>query len=52
VLEQRRRASGRPLPTAIALTDPRLRDVVVRPHDLSTYDQLREDEDDNDETTS
>lgn len=52
VVEQRRRASGRPLPNAIPLSDPRLRDVVVRPHDLSTYDQLLAEDDDDDDTTT
>ena len=50
VLEQRRHAQGRPLPAPVAITNPRLRDVVVRPHDLSTYDQLTEDGDDDDNT--
>lgn len=50
ILEQRRHADGRPLPTPVAITDPRLRDVVVRPHDLSTYDQLTKDDDDGDDT--
>jgi transposase len=50
LLEQRRHADGRALPTSIAISDPRLRDVVVRPHDLSIYDQLNEDDDE--ETTS
>src|SRR5690606_19213814 len=42
VLEQRRHAAGRPLPSAVDITDPQLRDVVVRPHDLSIYDRLDE----------
>lgn len=52
VLEQRRHADGKALPTSIPITDPRLRDVVVRPHDLSTYDHLNEDDDDEEETPS
>ena len=46
VLEQRRHATGRPLPSAVHITDQKLRDVVVRPHDLSIYDQLGKDDDD------
>lgn len=49
LLEQRRHADGRPTPVAIAITDPRLRDLAVRPHDLSTYDQLDKDDEDDDE---
>jgi transposase len=44
LLEQRRHAEGRPQPLAIPLSDPRLRDLVVRPHDLSTYDRIHDDE--------
>jgi hypothetical protein len=46
LLEQRRHAQGRPLPIAVALSDQRLRDVVVRPHDLATYDRINKDDDD------
>ena len=49
LLEQQRHAQGRPLPIAVALTDPRLRDVVVRPHDLATYDRINKDDDDDHE---
>jgi len=49
-LEQRRHAEGRPLPVAVAIDDPRLRDVVVRPHNLSVYDELTKDEGDEDPT--
>jgi len=49
ILEQRRHAQGLPPPIAVALPDPRLRDVVVRPHDLSTYDQINEHEDEDDD---
>jgi transposase len=52
VLEQRRHADGKALPTSIPIADPRLRDVVVRPHDLSTYDHLNEDDDDEEEPPS
>lgn len=48
LLEQRRHADGRPAPLAVTITDPRLRDLAVRPHDLSTYDQLNTDDDDDD----
>jgi transposase len=52
ILEQRRHAEGRPPPIAVALPYPRLRDVVVRPHDLSTYDQINKNEDDDDDEAS
>ena len=52
VLEQRRHAAGRPLPSAVDITDPQLRDVVVRPHDLSIYDRLDEGDDDDQDTHS
>jgi transposase len=52
LLEQRRHAQGRPPLVAVTLPDdPRLRDIVVRPHLLETYDQLREDKDDDDDQT-
>jgi transposase len=52
VLEQRRHAKGRPAPLAIALPDdPRIRELVVRPHDLATYDHL-DDGDDDDQNQS
>lgn len=44
-LEQRRRASGRPPLSAVELPRAELRDLVVRPHALTTYDQLTNDED-------
>lgn len=49
ILEQRRHAQGLPPPIAVALPDdPRVRNVVVRPHALNTYDNLsQEPHDDN-----
>jgi len=48
LLEQARHAGDQPPPIAVALPpDPRLRDIVVHPHPLTTYDQIRtETEDD------
>jgi transposase len=46
LLEQRRHAQGRQVPLPVAITDPRLRRIVVRPHDLSTYDRITKDDDD------
>lgn len=48
LLEQARHAQAQPPPIAVALPeDPRLRDIVVRPHPLTTYDHIRtETEDD------
>ena len=48
ILEQHRRAEGKPPPVATGLPDdPRL-NHAVRPHKLDGYDQLREDDDDDD----
>jgi transposase len=45
VLDQQRLASGQPPPVARCLPDdPRVRDIVIRPHALRTYDGLEEDE--------
>ncbi len=41
ILDQRRHASQRPPAIAAAIpADPRLRDLVVRPHDLTSYDRI------------
>ncbi len=46
VLERRRRERGAPPPLPVALpADQRVREMVVRPHDLSTYDTLNESDD-------
>ena len=46
ILDRRRHAEGRPPPLAVALPDdPRVRDVVVTPHRLDSYDNLSEDDD-------
>ncbi len=42
ILEQSRHAHSQPPPIAVALPeDPRLRDIVVHPHALATYDQIQ-----------
>ena len=47
LLEQRRHEQHQPPPLAVVLpADPRLRDIVVQPHALATYDQIRTEEDD------
>ena len=47
VLERRWHERGTPAPVPVHLPDdPRVRDLVVRPHDLSTYDALEENTDD------
>ncbi len=52
LLEQRRYAYALPPPLAVALpADPRVRDVVVQPHALSTYDQIHTEDDDDDTHT-
>ncbi len=55
LLEQRRHATGRSPQPPVALSDERLRDIVVRPHDLGTYASIdetdpAEDSDSNDPT--
>lgn len=43
ILERKRHQAGQPVPIPVALSDDvRARDVVVRPHALSTYDALKE----------
>lgn len=46
---QHRRAAPPPLPLALP-DDARVRDAVVRAHDLSTYDQIKKDTDDDNQT--
>lgn len=47
VLEQRRHGRNRPPPLPVALPDdPRVRDLVVKPHRLSSYDNLADPESD------
>jgi transposase len=48
LLDQRQRASGRAPTLAVELPHAELRELVVRPHALATYDQLGRDEDDHD----
>jgi transposase len=51
VLERRRRERGCPPPVAVTLPDdPRVRELSVRPHDLSTYDPAQESSDDDHHT--
>ena len=52
LIERRRAVEGRPVALSAEMpTDPRLRAVVVRPHALDLYDQLRPGtEDDHDES--
>jgi transposase len=47
VLERRWHERGTPAPVPVHLPDdPRVRDLVVRPHDLKNYDDLKEEDDD------
>ncbi len=51
ILERRCRERGTPPPVPVRLPDdPRVRDVVVTPHDLNTYDHFEETHDDDDPT--
>ncbi len=53
VLDRRLKARDEPPPVEITLPDdPRIRDVVVKPHALETYDQLEQEGEDADEETS
>ena len=50
ILDQRRRALGKPPVVATPITgDPRVRDLVVRPHALGDYDNLSKEDDDEEE---
>jgi len=52
ILERDRRETGRPPPRPLMLPeDPRVRDVVVKPHDLSAYDRIRKEGASDDEDT-
>jgi len=49
VLERRQRERGEPPPIPVALpNDPRVRDIRIRPHHLSTYDAINPREADDD----
>ena len=49
ILEQRRYAQAQPPPIPVALSEPQLRDLVVHPHELATYDQIQTEHDDDDD---
>ena len=50
ILERRWHERGTPAPVPVHLPDdPRVRDLVVRPHDLATYDPFKEDDDDSEQ---
>ena len=50
ILERDRRDSGRPPARRLALPDdPRIRDVIVKPHELESYDKIKENDDGDDE---
>jgi transposase len=48
ILEQRRYAQAQPPPIPVALSEPQLRDLVVHPHELATYDQIEKEPGDDD----
>jgi hypothetical protein len=49
ILEQNRHAQSQPPPVAVVLpADARVRDVVVQPHPLTTYDRIHTGDDDDD----
>jgi transposase len=48
LLEQRRHAHTQPPPIPVALSEPQLRDLVVHPHELATYDQIHTERADDD----
>jgi len=45
ILDQQAHAAGKLPPVAVALTDPRVRDLIVQPHALTTYDLHEEEAD-------
>ena len=50
-LQRHREERDRPPPISIPIDDERAKKLVVRPHDLNSYDQLKpQQEDDNDDT--
>ena len=51
ILEQRRYAQSQPPPIPVALSEPQLRDIVVHPHELATYDQIHTEHGDDDDTS-
>lgn len=51
ILEQRRYAQSQPPPIPVALSEPQLRDLVVHPHELATYDQIETERSDDDDTS-
>jgi len=51
ILEQRRYAQSQPPPIPVALSEPQLRDLVVHPHELATYDQIQTEHGDDDDTS-
>ncbi len=44
ILDQYAHAQGKLPPVAVALDDPRVRDLIVKPHALETYDLFEEEE--------
>jgi len=51
LLDQQQQARHQEPPVAVALPDdPRVRDLVVQPHDLATYDRLTTEDADDDDT--
>jgi hypothetical protein len=44
ILDQQAHAAGKLPPVAVALDDPRVRDLVVTPHALTTYDLFEEEQ--------
>jgi hypothetical protein len=53
VLDRRLKSRNQPPPVEVPLPDdPRIRDIVVKPHALETYDQLEEEDGDDDHENS
>lgn len=53
ILEQHQQARHQDPPVAVALPDdPRVRNIVVQPHDLATYDRLATENSDDDDNNS
>lgn len=46
ILDQQTHAAGQPPPVRLVLGDPRVRDLTVKPHALTTYDDIEEEKED------
>jgi hypothetical protein len=51
LLDQHTHAAGKPPPIAVSLpNDPRVRELIVKPHALTAYDQVKEEQADDEQS--